>query len=195
MTASGRVIATCRPYLNVHRTHAHTQLHPSAVAVPQPPTHPLACRLVCPLGLPSLPLAQRSNALSFAAVAPLAALAISTLTVHSVEVGASAVWYHKTAQVRQAHMPSAAERVPQLGTMQCRDATQQKASAHARCCLKGPRPQIPVDYTHPGFPDPPDSSYPQPNPAKTHTRQSGCGFWWVWVRVSLKHPRVTPDNP
>jgi len=35
----------------------------------------------------------------------------------------------------------------------------------------------------------------KPTPVRTGVGFGGCGFWWVWVRVSLKHPRVTPDNP
>ena len=36
---------------------------------------------------------------------------------------------------------------------------------------------------------------PLPVPGETPTLVQGYGFWRVRVRVALKYPRVTPDNP
>ena len=36
---------------------------------------------------------------------------------------------------------------------------------------------------------------PLPQPAETRTLVGGYGFVWVRVRVALKYPRVTLDNP
>ena len=50
-------------------------------------------------------------------------------------------------------------------------------------------------YPSYGFSDPPTRGLPIPVPAKTRTLSAGMGFWQVQVRVALKYPRVTHDNP
>ena len=55
--------------------------------------------------------------------------------------------------------------------------------------------RVELSTRHTGFLTRLTRGVPVPVPMKTRTLSAGTGFWWVRVRVALKYPRVTRDNP